>query len=438
MATAKNITTLSFCVLALALCGAASAQEKNPYIMNGQLEKGYPGVGALMVDGEQFCTATLVRPTVVVTAAHCLEGFGDPSAIAFFLGVDSNDPASGTMVPAKGLYQHPDYDDWELVADIGVVLLAEPAKDVDPIAPRLTPLPSEVIGQEALFVGYGVTEKQDVYGQKMSVWISIEELEEMWIKYADPSKNTCNGDSGGPALMELDGELQLVGVTSHGDEECTEWGANTRVDTYAEFVSAFLDGEAPADIPPTSAGGGGGGGGGTGPDGDHCEEFGWYGDGICDMDCAKPDPDCAGEPGEPTEPTEPTEPPTEPTGPASSGDVCEDNGWYGDGECDLKCANPDPDCEALTPSTPETEQPAPEQPAPEPEQPTSEPIPSQPSPTSPAATDAPSEPAGTARSANGGCTAGAGSQGPASAVMLALMLLALGIRRSTNPVPGRP
>jgi len=28
----------------------------------------------------------------------------------------------------------------------------------------------------------------------------------------------------------------------------------------------------------------------------------------------------------------------------SSGDICQDNGWYGNGICDERCAQPDPDC----------------------------------------------------------------------------------------------
>lgn len=62
--------------------------------------------------------------------------------------------------------------------------------------------------------------------------------------------------------------------------------------------------------------------------GDLCEELGWYDDGVCDSDCAQPDPDCVGG-GSPL--------------PAEE-DFCAMEGWYGDGICDADCPEPDPDC----------------------------------------------------------------------------------------------
>ncbi len=61
--------------------------------------------------------------------------------------------------------------------------------------------------------------------------------------------------------------------------------------------------------------------GGTGYD--DCEANGWYGDGECDPWCPQPDPDCGDD----------------------FIDYCERNGWYGDGECDDFCPRPDPDCD---------------------------------------------------------------------------------------------
>ena len=54
---------------------------------------------------------------------------------------------------------------------------------------------------------------------------------------------------------------------------------------------------------------------------DECLENGWYGDGVCDPFCPRPDPDCEGE------------------------DWCEKEGLYGDGWCDPDCPRPDPDCD---------------------------------------------------------------------------------------------
>jgi MYXO-CTERM domain-containing protein len=51
----------------------------------------------------------------------------------------------------------------------------------------------------------------------------------------------CQGDSGGPSFALVGGIERVVGVTSFGDENCAQFGADTRVDAELEF----LFGEAP-------------------------------------------------------------------------------------------------------------------------------------------------------------------------------------------------
>ncbi|MFJ7335898.1 trypsin-like serine protease [Streptomyces sp. NPDC101110] len=37
---------------------------------------------------------------------------------------------------------------------------------------------------------------------------------------ATPTGSSCHGDSGGPAIVRLDGKWRLIGATSRGDEAC--------------------------------------------------------------------------------------------------------------------------------------------------------------------------------------------------------------------------
>ena len=44
------------------------------------------------------------------------------------------------------------------------------------------------------------------------------------------NKGKCQGDSGGPSFAMIDGRATIVGVTSFGDQNCAQFGADTRTD----------------------------------------------------------------------------------------------------------------------------------------------------------------------------------------------------------------
>merc|ERR1711879_50477 len=57
------------------------------------------------------------------------------------------------------------------------------------------------------------------------------------------NKDSCNGDSGGPAypLDPQTGEpICLYGVVSYGSEECDGWGVYTRMSYYRNWVKQFM------------------------------------------------------------------------------------------------------------------------------------------------------------------------------------------------------
>ncbi len=213
-------------------------------IIGGSVERGYTGVGALLEDKEPFCTATLISPRVVITAAHCLEDVR-AADLSFFVGVNADVPSSGTRVAVESLHLHPDYDADEFLNDIGIAVLEE-AVDADVLPILRAPMGDAWIDRELIFVGYGWS-PEDGLGIKRSVLIPLAYLYDDAFEYSAEGLNTCQGDSGGPALYEIDGQVTLVGVTSYGDPECEEYGVNMRVDPYTNFIDPFLDSDAPTE-----------------------------------------------------------------------------------------------------------------------------------------------------------------------------------------------
>jgi hypothetical protein len=229
-------------------------------IVNGQPDPGHPAVVALTFQGQSFCSGTLVTPTVVVSAAHCIHpDIGVPGTAAqVYFGPDV--AMGGTFIDVIEAQYKPDWylDDPEGDDDISVLRLAEPAP-VEPLPRGDTP-PE---GTTLILVGFGLTSAGGSGGGvKRIATATIDQIwGEVFAMNLAPS-GTCNGDSGGTALWDDNGVEKFVGI--HTRSDCTDTMLDERVDIHWDgFVQPFID-----------AGGA-------------C-----IGDGSCATGCPMPDPDC--------------------------------------------------------------------------------------------------------------------------------------------------
>jgi MYXO-CTERM domain-containing protein len=188
----------------------------------------FESVVALHVDGE-LCTGTLVTPTIVLTAAHCIDGTADVSVEAGlmvdFLG----------SVPAVRTGVHPDYcrtcssQDRDLfdyafvevpAGALGVTELAEPIVDQDVWDATIGP------GGAVTVVGYGLDEHGGL-GRKRKVvtWITAQTHSGQEFRAGGDFRDSCDGDSGGPAFVQLpDGRWRQAGIVSRGSKVCGSFG----------------------------------------------------------------------------------------------------------------------------------------------------------------------------------------------------------------------
>jgi secreted trypsin-like serine protease len=233
-------------VVALIGCSAPPSEATgttSSAITDGQPDVGDPAVALLMQGSGLSCSATLIAPQVLLTAAHCLTGSA-PTAAHFGTTPDDD----GATIPVARVVAHPEFDPDTYVNDVGVVLLLHPS--TAPVAARATrPLDASLVNQQVRLVGWGLSASTGGTRAKRSGSTNVVTETDLDFQFVAAPSSTCFGDSGGAAFATIDGVEVLVGVTSTGDPACSS-GGDMRVDAYAGFIAPFVS-------PPAPVGGGG-------------------------------------------------------------------------------------------------------------------------------------------------------------------------------------
>lgn len=263
----RYVTLTLATVTLLALAGQAGA------VTDGELDGNrHPHVVLLVMDlggvPSFRCSATLLSPTVVLTAGHCTSNFpgADFSGMRIFTESDvdngnNNYPFSGpNSVEADSWATHPDYETAPFfVHDVGVVILEDPvllnSYGTLPAADQLDVMATRRGLQDVTFtaVGYGLQEINPVFIQSDRVrMLSRPHLIQinspgftgdysLLLSNNHATGGTCFGDSGGPNFLG-DGNV-VAGVTSFGlNGNCAGTGGVFRMDRQdvLDFVTPFL------------------------------------------------------------------------------------------------------------------------------------------------------------------------------------------------------
>ncbi|MEZ4871073.1 MAG: trypsin-like serine protease [Bdellovibrionales bacterium] len=169
------------------------------------------------------CTAVVIQPKLLLTAAHCAEnsvnfsGRGD--RVILHIGRTRkfnrlNNSFRGRAYQVESMETHPDYDKRTARKDIAFIKLRR-GLQVTPA--NLVLNPRIEIGQRIIAVGFG--DHSD--NRKKFAELEIERIGEEKIYTLEVNGvGTCDGDSGGPVYIQSNEGLKLIATTVIGPRDC--------------------------------------------------------------------------------------------------------------------------------------------------------------------------------------------------------------------------
>lgn len=229
----------------------------------------WPAAGQVTLESGARCTASLIHPEIIVTAAHCTMG-GSGMSVWFTDSIWNPTPKRYEISYCK---DHPDYvDDSSLGKhlDFSFCKLRRPVTGVQ-VTPVMMGCELEYLqpGAEVHIVGFGeaqgsngsAEQNTSTYGTKRHVQTSFVKFREDLGNEAEiglnDGKGGCHGDSGGPVYAKLpedkfgaDAGWRVFGVMSGGDVSCP---GRSRVGVMSNFVE-FIEKESGIDVTPCTNG----------------------------------------------------------------------------------------------------------------------------------------------------------------------------------------
>jgi hypothetical protein len=259
-------------LVAAPLLGACSVEPTNPApseptasatapIINGVLDPNRPAVVAVLSqkNGQGgACTGTIIQVDVpsktahVLTAAHCV----DPLPPVAVIQGDDYESTRAIRYSVLDYVAHPDYSgritggagsafDFAIVRIVGADATTPVLKYLAPSEDRLAR------GTPVVSVGYGRTtpidEPRSENSKRYRIARTLTNVTSTMLVYSLDGGGICSGDSGGPVLVDVDGEPRVAGVHSFVSNNCKGDGYSGRVSAVDGWIRQQLGAPAPTN-----------------------------------------------------------------------------------------------------------------------------------------------------------------------------------------------
>lgn len=233
----------------------AAVSSSRASIVGGAPDEAYPAVVTLFnyaanSDESTACSATVIAPHVVLTAAQCV--FPDKSVSLLksriFIGGDSTNKKQvdnlGNWFVVRETRIHPSYNGGPVSGSDTGVVITEDELPVPPMRFRSAPLSLEMVkDQKVVVVGVGLTSGKDLTTS------GIRTHSEAKVEYFSGKDRLgitagvlCFGDVGGPVIGKFAGVDTLVGVNGlPNTQDCAGINEATRADLYSDYLIRVVE-----------------------------------------------------------------------------------------------------------------------------------------------------------------------------------------------------